>query len=69
MRRAILQRFILVLFGALILNSLIFYLLGSRILLNSSSDDMLYMLEVQQPGLRREPGGILKPAGSCDGRQ
>ena len=46
MRRAILQRFILVLFGALILNSLIFYLLGSRILLNSSSDDMLYMLEV-----------------------
>ena len=46
MRRAILQRFILVLFGALILNSLIFYLLGSKILLNSSSDDMLYMLEV-----------------------
>ena len=46
MRRAILQKFILVLFGALILNGLIFYLVGSRVILNSSTRDMLYMLEV-----------------------
>ena len=51
MRRAILQRFILVLFGALILNSLIFYLVGSRMLLNSSSSDLLYMLEVLDSSL------------------
>ena len=54
MRRAILQKFILVLFGALILNGLIFYLVGSRVILNSSTRDMLYMLEVLDGSLDYE---------------
>ncbi len=54
MRRAILQKFILVLFGALILNGLIFYMVGSRVILNSSTRDMLYMLEVLDGSLDYE---------------
>ncbi len=54
MRRAILRKFILVLFGALILNGLIFYLVGSRVILNSSTRDMLYMLEVLDGSLDYE---------------
>lgn len=54
MRKAILQKFILVLFGALILNGLIFYLVGSRVILNSSTRDMLYMLEVLDGSLDYE---------------
>lgn len=54
MRRAILQKFILVLFGALILNGLIFCLVGSRVILNSSTRDMLYMLEVLDGSLDYE---------------
>ena len=54
MRRAILQKFILVLFGAPILNGLIFYMVGSRVILNSSTRDMLYMLEVLDGSLDYE---------------
>ena len=54
MRRAILQKFILVLFGALILNGLIFYLVGSTVILNNSTRDMLYMLEVLDGSLDYE---------------
>ena len=54
MRRAILQKFILVLFGALILNGLIFYRVGSRVIINSSTRDMLYMLEVLDGSLDYE---------------
>ena len=54
MRRAILQKFILVLFGALILNGLIFYRVGSRVIINSSTRDMLYTLEVLDGSLDYE---------------
>ena len=45
MRRALLKKFALVLLAALFLNSLIFYGASSRSILNSTREDMLYILE------------------------
>lgn len=45
MRKAILMKFVQVLLGALCLNSLIFYIAGSSILLKNARHDMLYTLE------------------------
>ncbi len=45
MRRALLKKFALVLLAALFLNSLIFYAASSRSILNSTKEDMLYILE------------------------
>ena len=44
MRRALLKKFALVLLAALFLNSLIFYGASSRSILNSTREDMLYIL-------------------------
>lgn len=45
MRKTILQKFILVLLAALFLNSVIFYIAGSYMILEHSSRDMMYTLE------------------------
>ena len=45
MRKALLERFILVLLAALCINSLIFYLASSRIMLSTSTEDMFYTLK------------------------
>lgn len=45
MRKTILQKFILVLFAALFLNSVIFYIAGSYVILEHSSRDMMDTLE------------------------
>lgn len=45
MRRAVLQRFVAVLFVALLLNSVIFYLVGSQVIFTHSRQDMMYTLE------------------------
>lgn len=45
MRRAVLQKFVAVLFAALLLNSVIFYLVGSQVIFTHSRRDMMYTLE------------------------
>lgn len=46
MRRAILEKFILVLLAALCINSVIFYLISSHMILNMTKEDMTYSIEM-----------------------
>lgn len=46
MRRAILKKFILVLLAALFINSIIFYLISSHMILNMATKDMTYTIEM-----------------------
>ena len=47
MRRAILQKFIRVLFGALSLDGVILYLVGSGVIPNRSTRELLYLPRAQ----------------------
>lgn len=58
MRRAVLQKFVAVLFAALLLNSVIFYFVGSHVILSHSRQDMMYTLEMLDASLQY--GGDLK---------
>lgn len=46
MRRAILKKFILVLLAALCINSVIFYLISSHMILKMAREDMTYTIEM-----------------------
>ena len=45
MRKALLERFILVLLAALCINSVIFYIASSKMMLKNSKDDMTYTIK------------------------
>ncbi|MCB7319760.1 sensor histidine kinase [Lacrimispora sp. 210928-DFI.3.58] len=69
MRKAILQKFILVLLAALCINSVIFYFASSRIILKNTREDMSYTLRVLDSILDYEgdiPGQMGKLKGFLD---
>ena len=48
MRKALLERFILVLLAALCINSVIFYIASSKMMLKNSKNDMTYTIKARQ---------------------